>query len=118
MPPRTRPRHSTWKAAPRQLLAREGVGVHAPYDVRLCTGVFGAFENASALRARECHARAVRGLTVLQLRTRSDTGKPLAADLVLPRGVGSYDVRQITVNGVEPTYIATSAGGVIEVRGP
>jgi len=51
------------------------------------------------------------------LRTRSDTGKPLAADLVLPRGSGFYDVRQIAVNGVEPTYSATSAGGVIEVRG-
>ena len=97
-----------------------------PYDVRLCIGVFGPFENASALKESGSRSSGTRpdcpptGAVVSSgaLRTRSDTGKPLAADLVLPRGSGLYDLRQIVVNGVEPTYSATSAGGVIEVRGP
>jgi len=97
-----------------------------PYDVRLCIGAFGPFENASALNESGSRSSGTRpdcppaGAVVSSgaLRTRSDTGKPLAADLVLPRGSGLYDLRQIVVNGVEPTYSATSAGGVIEVRGP
>jgi hypothetical protein len=96
-----------------------------PYDVRLCVGVFGPFENVLALKESGSRSSGTRpdcpptGAVVSSeaLRTRSDTGKRLAADLVLPRGSGFYDVRQIAVNGVEPTYSATSAGGVIEVRG-
>ena len=97
-----------------------------PYDVRLCIAVFGPFENASALKESGSRSSGTRpdcppaGAVVSSgaLRTRSDTGKPLAADLVLPRGSGLYDLREIVVNGVEPTSSATSAGGVIEVRGP
>ena len=97
-----------------------------PYDVRLCIAVFGPFESASALKESGSRSSGTRpdcpptGAVVSTgaQRTRSDTGKPLAADLVLPRGSGFYDVRQIAINGVEPTYSATSAGGVIEVRGP
>src|SRR5258706_9912982 len=97
-----------------------------PYDIRLCVGVFGSFESASALKeagSRACGARPdcpAAGAAVSSgvLRTRSDTGNALGADLVLPVGTGLYEVRQIIVNGVEPTYSAISAGGVIEVRGP
>jgi len=88
-----------------------------PYDVRLCIGVFGPFENASALKESGSRSSGTRpdcppaGAVVSSgaLRTRSDTGKPLAADLVLPRASGLYDMRQIVVNRVEPTYSATSA---------
>jgi hypothetical protein len=97
-----------------------------PYDVRLCIGVFGPFENASALKEAGSRSSGTRPdcpptaavVSSAALRTRSDTGQPLAADLVLPRGSGFYDVRLIAVNGVEPTYSAMSAGGLIEVRGP
>ena len=97
-----------------------------PYDVRLCIGVFGSFENASALKEAGSRSGGMRpdcppaGAVVSSgvLTTRSDTGTPLGADLVLPRGNGFYDVRQIAINGVVPTYSATSAGGVIEIRRP
>ena len=97
-----------------------------PYDIRLCVGVFGAFESASALKEAGSRAGGARpdcpaaGAAVSSgvLKTRSDTGNALGADLVLPVGTGFYEVRQIAVNGVEPTYSAMSAGGVIEVRGP
>lgn len=97
-----------------------------PYDVRLCIGVFGPFDNASTLKESGSRSSGTRpdcpppGAVVssVALRTRSDSGKPLAADLVLPRVSGLYDVRQIAINGVQPTYSATSAGGVIEIRGP
>lgn len=97
-----------------------------PYDVRLCIGVFGSFENASALKESGSRSSGTRpdcpptGAVVSSgvLRTRSDTGNSLGADLVLPPVNGFYDVRQIAINGVEPTYSATSSGGVIEIRGP
>jgi hypothetical protein len=97
-----------------------------PYDVRLCLGVFGSFENPSALKEAGSRSGGTRpdcppaGAAVSSrvLRTRSDAGNPLGADLVLPRANGFYDVRQIAINGVEPTYSATSSGGVIEIRGP
>lgn len=97
-----------------------------PYDVRLCIGLFGSFENVSALKESGSRSGSTRpdcpptGAVVSSgvLRTRSDTGNSLAADLVLPRVSGFYDVRQIAINGVEPTYSATSAGGVIEIPGP
>jgi hypothetical protein len=97
-----------------------------PYDVRLCIGLYGSFENPSALKEAASRSSAARpdcpptGAVVSSgvLRTRSDTGHALGADLVLPREYGFYDVRQIAINGVEPTYSATSAGGVIEIRGP
>ena len=97
-----------------------------PYDVRLCIGVFGSFENASALKESASRSSGTRpdcppaGAVVSSgvLRTRSDTGNSLGADLVLPAVNGFYDVRQIAINGVEPTYSATSAGGIIEIRGP
>lgn len=97
-----------------------------PYDVRLCIGVFGPFESPGALKLSASRSSGTRpdcpqsGAVVSSgvLRTRSDTGSPLVADLVLPRVNGFYDVRQIAINGVEPTYSATSAGGLIEIRGP
>jgi hypothetical protein len=97
-----------------------------PYDVRLCIGVFGPFENASALKESASRSSGVRPDCPLTggvassavLKTRSDTGNHLSADLVLPQVNGFYDVRQIAINGVEPTYSATSAGGIIEIRGP
>ena len=97
-----------------------------PYEVRLCIGVFGSFENASALKEAGSRASAARpncppaGAAVSSgvLRTRSDTGDRLGADLVLPRSSGFYEVREIAINGVEPTYSATSASGAIEIRGP
>jgi hypothetical protein len=97
-----------------------------PYDIRLCVGVFGAFESASALKEAGSRAGGARpdcpaaGAAVSSgvLKTRSDTGNALAADLVLPVGAGLYEVRQVAINGVEPTYSAMTAGGVIEVRGP
>jgi hypothetical protein len=96
------------------------------YDVRLCVGVFGSFENPSALKESASRSSGARPdcpptdavVSSAALRTRSDTGNSLSADLVLPRGNGFYDVRQIAINGVEPTYSATSAGGIIEIRGP
>jgi hypothetical protein len=97
-----------------------------PYDVRLCIGVFGSFENPSALKEAGSRSSGTRpdcppaGAAVSSgvLRTRSDSGNPLSADLVLPRVNGFYDVREIAINGVEPTYSATSSGGVIGIRGP
>ena len=96
-----------------------------PYEVRLCIGLFGPFENPSVLKESGSRSSGTRpdcpptGAVVSSgaLRTRSDSGKRVAADLVLPRASGFYDVRQIAVSGVEPTYSATSVGGVIEVRG-
>src|ERR1700730_17401112 len=69
-----------------------------PYDVRLCIGVFGSFENASALKEAGSRSSGTRpdcppaGAVVSSgvLRTRSETGKALAADLVLPAGAGLY----------------------------
>ena len=97
-----------------------------PYEVRLCIGVFGSFANASALKEAGSRASAARpdcppagaAVSSAVLRTRSDTGDRLGADLVLPHVSGFYDVREIAINGVEPTYSATSAGGAIEIRGP
>jgi hypothetical protein len=97
-----------------------------PYDVRLCIGVFGPFQTASALKEAGSRAGGARpdcpqsGAAVSSgvLRTRSDIGDSLVADLVLPRVHGFYDVREIAINGVEPTYSAMSAGGVVEIRGP
>ena len=97
-----------------------------PYDVRLCIGVFGSFDNVSALKESGSRSGGARpdcpatGAVVSSgvFRTRSDTGNALDADLVLPRGSGFYDVRQVAISGVEPTYSAVSAGGVIEIRGP
>ena len=97
-----------------------------PYDVRLCIGVFGSFENASALKEAGSRASGARpdcpqvGAAVSSgvLRTRSDTGDRLGADLVLPYVIGFYDVREVAINGVEPTYSATSAGRAVEIRGP
>ena len=97
-----------------------------PYDIRLCVGVFGAFDSASALKEAGSRAGGARpdcpaaGAAVSSgvLRTRSDTGNALSADLVLPERPGFYEVRQVAIYGVEPTYSAMSAGGVIEVRGP
>ena len=97
-----------------------------PYEVRLCIGVFGYFENPSALKEAGSRAGAARpdcppaGAVVSSgvLRTRSDTGEPLGVDLVLPHLVGFYDVREIAISGVEPTYSATAASGAIEIRGP
>jgi hypothetical protein len=97
-----------------------------PYDLRVCIGVFGSFEDAGALKEAGSRAGGSRpdcpqaGAAVASgmLRTRSDLGNPLAVDLVLPRANGFYEVRQIAINGVEPTYSAMSAGGVIEIRGP
>ena len=98
----------------------------APYDIRLCIGVFGSFESASALTEAGSRAGGTRpecppaGAAVSSgvLRTRSDTGDRLGADLVLPRVSGFYDVREIAISGLEPTYSATSASGAIEIRGP
>lgn len=97
-----------------------------PYDVRLCIGLFGSFENASALKESGSRSSGTRPdcppagavLSSGVLRTRSDTGNSFRADLVLPGVNGFYDVRQIAINGVEPTYSASSSGGVIEIRGP
>ena len=97
-----------------------------PYEIRLCIGVFGSFDNASALKEAGSRAGAARpdcppaGAIVSSglLRTRSDTGNSLGADLVLPHVSGFYDVREIAINGVEPTYSATSGGRAIEIRGP
>ena len=97
-----------------------------PYDVRLCIGVFGPFENASALKEAgsrsggsrpECPAAGA-AVSSGVLGTRSDSGNSLGVDLVMPRVNGFYDVRQIAINGVEPTYSAMSAGAVVEIRGP
>jgi len=101
-------------------------GSAEPYDVRLCIGVFGSFVSPGALKESGSRSGGTRpdcpatGSVVSSgvLRTRSDTGNSLSADLVLPRANGFYDVRQIAINGVEPTYSAMSAGGVIEIRGP
>jgi len=97
-----------------------------PYEIRLCIGVFGSFDNASALKEAGSRAGGEEpecppaGAAVASgvLRTRSDTGDRLGADLVLPRVSGFYDVREIAISGVEPTYSATSASGAIEIRGP
>ena len=97
-----------------------------PYDIRLCIGVFGSFENASALKEAGSRAGGARpecpqaGAAVSSgmLRTRSDTGDRLGADLVLPRVNGFYEVREVAISGVEPTYSAISASGAIEIRGP
>ena len=97
-----------------------------PYDIRVCIGVFGSFENAGALKEAGSRAGGSRpdcpqaGAAVASgmLRTRSDQGNPLGVDLVLPRANGFYEVRQIAINGVEPTYSAMSAGGIIEIRAP
>jgi hypothetical protein len=96
-----------------------------PYDIRVCIGVFGSFEDAGALKEAGSRAGGSRpdcpqaGAAVASgmLRTRSDLGNPLGVDLVLPLVNGFYEVRQIAINGVEPTYSAMSAGGVIEIRG-
>jgi len=97
-----------------------------PYDVRVCIGVFGSFEDAGALKEAGSRTSGTRpdcppsGAVVSSgvLRTRSDVGNPFDVDLVLPRANGFYEVRQIAINGVAPTYSAMSAGGVIEIRGP
>jgi len=97
-----------------------------PYEVRLCVGVFGSFASAAALKEAGSRSSGTRpdcppaGAVVSSevLRTRSDAGNALAADLVLPAGTGFYEIRQISINGVEPTISTTSAGGVIEIRGP
>ena len=95
-----------------------------PYEVRLCIGLHGPFENLSVLKESGSRTSAARpacpatGAVVASevIPTRSDAGDAFNADLVLPGANGFYDLRQIAINGVEPTYSATSAGGIIEIR--
>jgi hypothetical protein len=95
-----------------------------PYQVRLCIGLFGPFEDLSALKESGSRSSATRpacpatGAVVSSevIPTRSDAGNAFNADLVLPSANGFYDLRQIAINGVEPTYSAMSAGGIIEIR--
>jgi hypothetical protein len=94
----------------------------APYDVRLCVGVYGAYASVESLKQAsgnigklECPAA---GATVGSdvLRTRSDDGRKLELDLTLPNQPGFYDVRQIAVSGSEPSSSYIAAAGIIQIR--
>ena len=95
-----------------------------PYEIRLCIGLYGPFENLSVLKESGSKSSGTRpacpasGAVVASevIPTRSDAGDAFNADLVLPGANGFYDVRQIAISGVDPTYSATSAGGIIEIR--
>ena len=92
------------------------------YDIRLCVGVFGSFESAESLkRSSPSAARAdcpPAGALVASetMRARSDVASAFELDLVLPRELGFYDVRQIVISGDDRAHNATSAGGIIEIR--
>jgi hypothetical protein len=95
-----------------------------PYEIRLCVGLYGSFADPGALKETMARSSITRpdcppnGAVVSSgvLQTRSDSGTPLSADLVLPRATGFYDVRQIEISGVAPTYSVTASSGVIEIR--
>jgi hypothetical protein len=96
-----------------------------PYEVRLCVGVFGSYGSVETLKKDqesastgkpECPiASAVVGSEMF--RTRSDEGRQFEAYLTLPTQPGFYNVRQIVVSGIAPNYSATTAAGIIEIRG-
>jgi len=92
----------------------------APYDIRLCVGVFGPYGNVESLKqasstSADCPvASATVGTEVL--RAQSGEGSQMEATLKLPSQPGFYDVREVTINGVGPARSAMSAAGIIEVR--
>jgi hypothetical protein len=118
--PAGQPFHVTWTPQLVRMDAAE------PYDVRLCIGLYGSFADPGALKEASSRSSATRpdcppsGAVVSSgvLRTRSDSGAPLATDLVLPTAVGFYDVRQIEISGVDPAYSVTASGSLLEVRAP
>jgi len=88
------------------------------FEVRLCVAVFGPWESVDALKkaaqpdTRSCPPVGAVA-TSETVRTLSNNGQPLAADVTTPSAPGFYDLRQISIYG---SGNSMSAGAVIEVR--
>ncbi len=95
----------------------------APYDIRLCVGVFGPYGNVESLKQASSTSAAKVDCPVASaavatevLRAQSGESSQMEATLKLPSQPGFYDVREVTINGVDPARSAMSAAGIIEVR--
>lgn len=95
----------------------------APYDIRLCVGVFGPYGNVESLKQASSTSAAKVDCPVASaavatevLRAQSGESSQMEATLKLPSQPGFYDVWQVTINGVDPARSAMSAAGIIEVR--
>ena len=95
----------------------------APYDIRLCVGVFGPYGSIESLKQASSSGAKVdcpiasAAVATDVLRAQSSDGTPMEATLTLPSQPGFYDVRQVAISGNDPARSATSAAGIIEIRG-
>lgn len=94
----------------------------APYDIRLCVGVFGPYGSIESLKQASSSGAKVdcpiasAAVATDVLRAQSSDGTPMEAILKLPSQPGFYDVRQVAIGGNDPARSATSAAGIIEIR--
>ncbi len=110
------PFHVTW--TPRQA-GRSSV----TYAIRLCVALVGPYASVDAPKQASPNLGRPQcppvGSTVASatLPTRSDTGGQIEAGLTLPNVPGFYNVLQVSLTGSDSAPNATSASGIIEVRG-
>ena len=95
----------------------------APYDIRLCVGVFGPYGSVESLKQAsssgakvDCPVASAAVATEV-LRAQSGESIRMEATLKLPSQPGFYDVREVAISGSDPARSATSAAGIIESRG-
>ncbi len=89
------------------------------YGMQLCLALFGPWESVDALKKAATYDSGATCpptgaiATSQTLRTASNSGARMAADVMVPSAPGFYDLRQISISD---SGNSTSAGSVIEVR--
>jgi hypothetical protein len=89
------------------------------YEIQLCVALFGPWESVDALKKamgpRDTRSCPPPGASVASETSRiaSNSGTPMATEVIVPSAPGFYDLRQISIFSAGNS---TSAAAVIEVR--